>query len=96
MSLSSWVREHLGRRSTEPSAPAGITEVHSGRPEDAGGEPADAAADRHSTTGTTPNDVFVGRVAGDDPGYLETGAERRAAPEAEPSGDPAREDPGPD
>jgi hypothetical protein len=38
--------------------------------------------DQHSTTGTTPNDTFVGRVAGQDPGYVgETGAERRAEEE---------------
>ena len=36
--------------------------------------------DQASTTGTTPNGEFVGRVAGDDVGYAgETGAERRAA-----------------
>ncbi len=35
--------------------------------------------DQGSTTGTTPDDEYVGRVAGDDPGYAEeTGAERRA------------------
>ncbi|MBV7698512.1 hypothetical protein [Streptomyces sp. TRM70350] len=76
MAVWSWVREHLGGRTTEPSA-----EVRSGRSEDTGGKPDTEAADRHSTTGTTPNDVFVGRVAGDDPGYLETGAEKRAEPD---------------
>ncbi|WP_202918276.1 hypothetical protein [Streptomyces cavernae] len=81
MSLWSWVREHLWGRSTEPATPAGTAEVQSGRPEDTGGK-REEAADRHSTTGTTPNDVFVGRVAGDDPGYLETGAEKRAEPDA--------------
>ncbi|MFF6783376.1 hypothetical protein [Streptomyces sp. NPDC012510] len=40
------------------------------------------AADQHSTTGTTPNETFVGRVAGNDPGYLETGAEERAEADA--------------
>ncbi|MFI9770343.1 hypothetical protein ACIHJG_26230 [Streptomyces sp. NPDC052415] len=73
MSMWSWVRERLGGRTTESAA-----EVHSGRSQDTGGEPDAEAADRHSTTGTTPNDVFVGRVAGDDPGYLETGADKRA------------------
>ncbi|MFG3517026.1 hypothetical protein [Streptomyces bobili] len=76
MSVWSWIREHLGGSTTEPSA-----EVRSGRLEDSGGKPDTEAADRHSTTGTTPNDVFVGRVAGDDPGYLETGADRRAEPD---------------
>ncbi len=38
------------------------------------------AADQHSTTGTTPNEVHVGRAQGQDVGYAgETGAERRAA-----------------
>ena len=80
MSLWSWVREHLGGGSTEPSTPAGTAEVPSGEPED-------KTADRHSTTGTTPNETFVGRVAGEDPGYLETGAEKRAEPDAEPGGE---------
>jgi hypothetical protein len=45
-------------------------------------DPDQRAPDRHSTTGTTPNDTFVGRVAGQDPGYVgETGAERRAEEE---------------
>jgi hypothetical protein len=35
--------------------------------------------DQGSTTGTTPDDEYVGRVAGQDVGYAgETGAERRA------------------
>lgn len=39
--------------------------------------------DQASTTGTTPNETFVGRVSGADTGYSgETGAERRAAAEA--------------
>jgi hypothetical protein len=44
-----------------------------------------ADADGASTTGTDVNEQFVGRVAGDDPGYTgETGAEARAeAREAE-------------
>ena len=40
--------------------------------------------DQGSTTGTTPDDEYVGRAAGQDVGYEEeTGAERRA----EASGD---------
>ncbi len=35
--------------------------------------------DQGSTTGTTPDDEYVGRIAGTDVGYEEeTGAERRA------------------
>jgi hypothetical protein len=46
---------------------------------DTGGVPDPAKPDQGSTTGTTPDDEYVGRVAGDDPGYTEeTGAERRA------------------
>ena len=44
-----------------------------------GGVPDRTQPDQHSTTGTTPNEKFVGRVTGADPGYVgETGAERRA------------------
>jgi hypothetical protein len=44
-----------------------------------GGVPDPDEPDQGSTTGTTPNDEFVGRVAGQDVGYAgETGAERRA------------------
>lgn len=47
---------------------------------DVGGqERRDDERDDPSTTGVDRNDEFVGRVAGDDPGYAgETGAERRA------------------
>jgi hypothetical protein len=46
---------------------------------DTGGVPDPEAPDQHSTTGTTPNETYVGRVAGTDTGYEEeTGAERRA------------------
>ena len=42
------------------------------------------APDQASSTGTTPNDTFVGQATGQDVGYAgETGAERRAAWEAE-------------
>jgi len=52
-----------------------------------GGVPDDDAPDQHSSTGTTPNDEMVGRVSGQDVGYAgETGAERRAAWEAEQQG----------
>lgn len=60
-----------------------VQEVQSGRPEDAGGRADASAPDRHSTTGTTPNDIFVGRPAGEDAGYLDTGAEKRASVEDE-------------
>jgi hypothetical protein len=48
---------------------------------DEGGVEQPGAPDQNSTTGTTPNEEFVGRVAGDDGGGYEgeTGAEARAA-----------------
>jgi hypothetical protein len=47
---------------------------------DEGGEPVEGVTDQKCTTGTTPNEEFVGRVSGDDGGYEgETGAEARAA-----------------
>jgi hypothetical protein len=47
---------------------------------DEGGVPNPEHPDQQTTTGTTPNEEFVGRVAGQDVGYAEeTGAERRAA-----------------
>ena len=46
---------------------------------DTGGVEHDAYPDQQSTTGTTPDETYVGRVAGDDVGYAgETGAEARS------------------
>jgi hypothetical protein len=46
---------------------------------ESGGDADESAADTNSTTGTTPNDEFVGRTSGQDTGYEgETGAEARA------------------
>ena len=45
-----------------------------------GGVPHEGAPDANETTGTTPNEKFVGRVSGQDVGYEEEqGAETRAA-----------------
>ena len=79
MSLRSWIARTLRGESA-------VEEVQSGRPQDTGGEPDPSAPDAHSTTGTTPKGSFVGRAAGQDVGYLETGSERRAA--AQESGRP--------
>ncbi|GLY85836.1 hypothetical protein Airi02_037650 [Actinoallomurus iriomotensis] len=47
---------------------------------DTGGVPDPDQPDQATTTGTTPNEEFVGRVTGQDVGYAEeTGAEARAA-----------------
>ena len=49
------------------------------RSREAGGVDDPGQPDQHTTTGTTPNEEFVGRVTGEDPGAVgETGAERRA------------------
>lgn len=43
-----------------------------------GGRPEDGETDKHSTTGTTRNEEFVGRVAGEDAQDAEeSGAEAR-------------------
>ena len=45
---------------------------------DTGGVPDPSKPDQASTTGTTPDDEYVGRVAGDETGdERESGAERR-------------------
>jgi hypothetical protein len=52
-----------------------------------GGVEDDAEPDQGSSTGTTPNEEVVGRAGGQDVGYAgETGAERRAAWEADGGG----------
>ena len=49
-----------------------------------GGVDGSESGDADSTTGTGPNEEFVGRVAGQDEGYAEEqGGERRAAYEQE-------------
>ena len=54
------------------------------RSRETGGVEDPSQPDQGSTTGTTPSGTFVGRAAGEDAGYEgETGAERRAAEEAE-------------
>jgi hypothetical protein len=69
----------MHRRNPEADAPLD-TGVASSR--DTGGKPNPDHPDQHTTTGTTPNDEFVGRVSGEDAGYEEeTGAERRARAE---------------
>lgn len=55
---------------------------HVARSRDTGGAPDEKAPDQASTTGTTPNEKFVGRVAGQDASFdEETGAEARAEPD---------------
>lgn len=53
-----------------------------------GGVRNDEMPDQGSTTGTTPSEEFVGRVAGQDVGYAEEqGGERRAKWEQEHGGE---------
>ena len=66
------------------------------RSRDTGGVPDPTQPDQHSTMGTTPNEEFVGRVAGQDVGAgEETGAERRAAASSEGSEHDEGSDPQP-
>jgi hypothetical protein len=47
---------------------------------DSGGRAPDGEQDKHSTTGTTRNENYVGRVSGDESGFEgESGAEARSA-----------------
>ncbi|OZM77211.1 hypothetical protein [Pseudonocardia sp. MH-G8] len=47
-----------------------------------GGRPTRTDGDAPTSTGTGPNELFVGRAAGQDPGHAgRTGAEARAADE---------------
>lgn len=49
------------------------------RSRDSGGRAPDGERDKHSTTGTTDNENYVGRVSGDESGAgEESGAEARA------------------
>ena len=44
----------------------------------------EAAGDEQSTTGAGDSGTFVGRVSGEDSGYLESGADHRAQEEEPP------------
>lgn len=73
MSLWSRIREWFGSESAQTRPTGGVAD-----PE---------APDTHSTTGTTPNDTFVGRVSGDDPGHLDDAADRRTDEPPRPEGE---------
>ena len=67
--------EHKAEADTEP-------DYQRADNRDTGGVENPDAPDQNSTTGSTPNEEFVGRVAGQDVGYAgETGAEARAEAE---------------
>lgn len=68
-----------GDRPTTPTGDTETADTESARSRATGGVPHAGAPDTHSTTGTTPNETFVGRASGDDPGDVGTsGAEMRA------------------
>lgn len=51
---------------------------HQAESRDSGGRAPDGESDKHSTTGTTRNENYVGRVSGEESGFEgETGAEAR-------------------
>jgi hypothetical protein len=73
---------------TESDVPA---DPHIANSREAGGKEPDGEPDTHSTTGTTENEEFVGRVAGQDaPDVGQTGAEARAEAQRKAGG--AREE----
>jgi hypothetical protein len=66
----------MGDRRAEPDVQGDSERVDA---RDTGGVSDASKPDQGSTTGTTPDEEYVGRVAGQDVGYEEeTGAERRA------------------
>jgi hypothetical protein len=78
-------RDRTGRKLGETDAP-GNTDTARSRP--TGGVPDSDAADTHSTTGTTPNETFVGRASGDEAAEEgPSGAEVRAGLEDPPPSD---------
>jgi hypothetical protein len=82
MSLWSRIRARLGgsRQGAVPGEPDAPTDSGTARTRATGGVPQSGAADSHSTTGTTPNERFVGRPGGDDPGDSgATGADVRGS-----------------
>lgn len=63
------------RYGTEPDVEPDYRQA---RIRETGGQPGRHSGDSAATTGPAPNDTFVGRVAGDDLGYVgDTGAEKR-------------------
>lgn len=75
MSLWSRIRSWFGSESAQTRPTGGVPDAD--------------APDTHSTTGTTPNDTYVGRVSGDDPGEVDSPADRRSDEERRRDGDAA-------
>jgi hypothetical protein len=89
--MSVWQRisdRVTGRARETPGEPEGTGDEATAGTRATGGVPDSGADDPNSTTGTTPNETFVGRASGDEAGEAETsGAEKRA--EWEQQGRPA-------
>jgi hypothetical protein len=79
MSVWSRIRDRLGgaHSAQTPGESDAPVDTGTARSRATGGVPRPGAADTHSTTGTTPNDEFVGRASGDPGGAGTTGAEVR-------------------
>jgi hypothetical protein len=74
--IKHWItRDRQRRHLAERDAPAQPGGAHT---RETGGVDDPDAPDRHSTTGTTPSDTFVGRAGGDDPGNLEGPRHRKS------------------
>jgi hypothetical protein len=80
MSLWSRMRDRMtGEAARQPGEADTPPDAQEARSRETGGAPDSESPDSHSTTGTTPNQTFVGRASGDDAGDAEkSGAERRA------------------
>jgi len=77
-----------GRARATPGEQQGAGDEATAGTRATGGAADRGADDANSTTGTTPNETFVGRASGDEAGEAETsGAEKRA--EWEKQGRPA-------
>ncbi len=79
MSLWTRIRDRLGGAQSPQTPGEADAPVDTGtaRSRPTGGVPDPGARDTHSTTGTTPNQSFVGRASSDPGGAGRTGAEVR-------------------
>lgn len=77
--LRSWARRARFYSSTRTEQDV-AGDPHQVTSRETGGRHRPNADDPHGTTSTNDNDLFIGRVTGQDAGYAdETGAERRAS-----------------
>ena len=93
MSVWQRIRDQVtGRARATPGEAEGAGDEATAGTRAVGGVPDSGADDANSTTGTTPNDTFVGRASGDEAGEAGTsGAEKRAQWEEQgrPAGGPS-------